>query len=168
MTVYSCGLGPRSLGRLLDAQTRRALSPARFPRLLAVFDRGDTPPPAGGRMAVRPPSRRPPRPRPHSAAVGVLPPLKMVTTGGYKPMRRTRRNNVKSGTPAVGPEVRSIAARCTRADKSNNRRNPGGRCCRRRLQPARPAILITGPQCGSGMALRRRLKPAPTLRGYFA
>jgi hypothetical protein len=69
------------------------LTPGRPPAL------ADLGPPAGGRTAVRPPSRRPPRPRPHAAAVGVLPPLKMVATVGHTPVRRTRSNNVISGTP---------------------------------------------------------------------
>jgi hypothetical protein len=85
----------------LERLSARALLQALYPRLLAVFDRGDTPPPAGGRKAVRPPSRRPPRPRPHSAAVGVLPPLKVVATRGYTPLKSVRRNIVRSRTPAV-------------------------------------------------------------------
>jgi hypothetical protein len=38
-----------------------------------------------------------------------VPPLTLIATVRYTPVRSTRRNNVKSGTPAEGPDVRSIA-----------------------------------------------------------
>jgi hypothetical protein len=40
-----------------------------------------------------------------------LPPLTMIATGRFPPLTSSRRNIVKSGTPALGPDIRSIATR---------------------------------------------------------
>jgi hypothetical protein len=75
------------LSRLLDAKTRRGLSPIRFPR---------------------------------------EPPLTLIATCRHWPLRCTRRNNVKSGTPAVAPEARSVAVCCSPAT-GDDEPDAGGR-----------------------------------------